>query len=135
MYLERTHASVETVNRAAAVRTLAERQMGEFLKQMPKATGELKRGPAVPERNHGEQPPTLADIGITKKQSSTAQKLASLPEGGGPHPQGPTNRRKRSGRPTSGGGGRRRPGRDAPSTPSPRAGRWSAGEASRSCAC
>lgn len=52
--------------------------MGEFLKQMPKAPGTLKQGPAVPERNHGE-PATLAEIGITKKQSATAQKLADIP--------------------------------------------------------
>ena len=60
--------------------TLAERQMGEFLKQMPKATGALREGSAVPERNHGEQPPTLADLNITKKQSHVAQKLATIPE-------------------------------------------------------
>ncbi len=60
--------------------TLAERQMGEFLKQMPKATGALREGSAVPERNHGEQPPTLADLNITKKQSRVAQKLATIPE-------------------------------------------------------
>jgi hypothetical protein len=70
--------SVETVNRATEIRALAERQMGEFLKEMPKATGELRRGPAVPERNHGDVP-TLREIGSTKKQSSRAQKLANLP--------------------------------------------------------
>jgi len=62
----------------------AERQMGAFLKQMPKATGTReqlngsKSGGAVvepPER--GAQ--TLAEIGITKKQSATAQKLADIP--------------------------------------------------------
>ena len=73
-------ASVATVNNATEIRLLAERQMGEFLKAMPKATGALREGPAVPERNHGEQPPTLADIGITKKQSHVAQKLAAIPE-------------------------------------------------------
>jgi hypothetical protein len=58
---------------------LAERQMGEFLKRMPKATGAKGVGPiAVPDRNRNE-PATLAEIGITKKQSATAQKLADIP--------------------------------------------------------
>ena len=80
VYLERTNASVATVNHATEIRLLAERQMGEFLKQMPKATGALREGSAVLERNHGEQPPTLADLNITKKQSHVAQKLATIPE-------------------------------------------------------
>lgn len=83
VYLERTNASVETVNRAAEIRTLAERQMGAFLKQMPKATGTREQliGPGKIGGSR-EQPPTatLAEIGITKKQSSTAQKLADIPE-------------------------------------------------------
>jgi len=80
VYLERTNASTETVNRATEIRLLAERQMGEFLKQMPKATGAAGVGPiAVPDGNRN-QPPTLASIGITKKQSANAQKLADIPE-------------------------------------------------------
>jgi hypothetical protein len=79
VYLERTNASVETVNRATEIRALAERQMGEFLKEMPKATGAKGVGPiAVPEENRN-QTPTLAAIGITKKQSARAQKLADIP--------------------------------------------------------
>ncbi len=73
-------ASVTTVNNATEIRLLAERQMGEFLKAMPKATGAKGIGPiAVPDGNRNQEP-TLADIGITKKQSSTAQKLADIPE-------------------------------------------------------
>ena len=86
VYLERTNASVATVNNATEIRLLAERQMGEFLKAMPKATGakgnpggqgaEIVRFP----EGTTQQPPTLADIGITKKQSHVAQKLAAIPE-------------------------------------------------------
>lgn len=77
VYLERTNASVETVNRAAEIRLLAERQMGDFLAQMPKNTGAKGVGTsAVPEGNR-----TLADIGITKKQSANSQKLAAMPAG------------------------------------------------------
>lgn len=76
VYLERTNASVETVNRAAEIRTLAERQMGAFLQQMPSAAGRPK---ISSEQELISRPATLAEIGITKKQSSTAQKLAAIP--------------------------------------------------------
>lgn len=64
------------MNRAAEIRTLAERQMGAFLKQMPNSKTGPKQLGAEMEPN---SPPTIAKIGITKKQSSTAQKLASIP--------------------------------------------------------
>ena len=74
-------ASVATVNNATEIRLLAERQMGEFLKAMPKATGAKGIGPiAVVDSDRNEQPATLREIGITKDQSSRAQKLAAIPE-------------------------------------------------------
>jgi len=76
VYLVRLGASTETVNRAAEIRTLAERQMGAFLKEMPSAAGRPK---ISSEQELISRPATLAEIGITKKQSSTAQKLASIP--------------------------------------------------------
>lgn len=83
VYLERTNASVATVNNATEIRLLAERQMGEFLKAMPKAgpqhsTGGGSKGSV--REPLPDAPPTLADIGITKKQSHVAQKLAAIPE-------------------------------------------------------
>jgi hypothetical protein len=75
VYLERTNASVDTVNQATEVRLLAERQMGAFLKEMPKNPG----GSPIP-RSDVEQPLTLKEIGITRKQSMTAQHLAVIPE-------------------------------------------------------
>lgn len=83
VYLERTNASVATVNNATEIRLLAERQMGEFLKAMPKATGAEHGGRAAFDGTRAEPSnptPTLADIGITKKQSHVAQKLAAIPE-------------------------------------------------------
>lgn len=80
VYLERTQASVETVNRATEVRLLAERQMGEFLKTMPKNEG--MKGSVVSGSTREpvrDETPTLASIGISKKQSSVAQKLADIP--------------------------------------------------------
>ena len=77
VYLERTKASVDTVNEASEVRLMAEKQMGEFLKVTPKQDG----GDAMKARSlpGTEVPPTLSDMGITKKESARAQKLASLP--------------------------------------------------------
>ena len=75
-YLRRTHASVETVNRATEIRTLAEQQMGDFLKTMKKNEGgDPKRPPA---RTAGGEP-TLAEMGITYKESARCQKLAAIP--------------------------------------------------------
>jgi hypothetical protein len=84
VYLERTKASVDTVNRATEIRLLAERQMGEFLKAMPKAHGGAHyrtdggRG-AAPTGNSGKPVVTLSEIGVTKMESSRAQKLADIP--------------------------------------------------------
>ncbi|BET69051.1 hypothetical protein ASA1KI_39690 [Opitutales bacterium ASA1] len=73
------------MNRAAEIRTLAERQMGAFLAEMPKATGAKgnpggQGAPVVRSSATTAQTPTLAAIGITKDQSSRAQKLAAIPE-------------------------------------------------------
>lgn len=87
VYLARTHASAEAVNQATEIRLLAERQMGEFLKEMPKATGAQGnpggQGAKVvrfPTGTAQDAPATLADLGISKKQSARAQKLAEIPE-------------------------------------------------------
>jgi hypothetical protein len=64
-YLARIKARIETVNRAAEIRLLAGRSMGEFLAPMPKATGTRTvggRGFSGGSVNGtpGEQPATLA---------------------------------------------------------------------------
>ena len=58
--------------------------MGEFLASMPKATGTRGNVQEVVSGGSREAPPakapaTLAEIGITKKQSARAQKLAAIP--------------------------------------------------------
>lgn len=83
VYLERTTASAETVNQATEIRLLAERQMGAFLKAMPKASGKDFTGNGTvssPKERQPNSPPTLAEIGITDNQSHRAQKLADIPE-------------------------------------------------------
>lgn len=86
VYLERTNASVETVNRATEVRLMAERQMGAFLKEMPRNRGDMvvfkgrdSSGSHV--ASHPENKvPTLSEMGIERHESSRAQKLADIPE-------------------------------------------------------
>ena len=69
----------DVIQRAKGLRLQAERRLGEILRDMPKNPGALMRGSVVTEVNHGDSP-TLAEIGIDKRTSSRAQKLAALPE-------------------------------------------------------
>jgi hypothetical protein len=59
---------------------MAERQMGEFLKAMPKNTGSAGQliGSGIIGAKRSEVP-TLKEIGISHYDSSRAQKLADLP--------------------------------------------------------
>jgi hypothetical protein len=53
--------------------------MGEILKAVEKNAGARGVGPiAVPARNRNQQPKTLAEQGIPKKQSMHAQSLATV---------------------------------------------------------
>lgn len=65
-----------TRHRATEIRLLAERQMGEFLKVMPKNRG----GDPVNDKYRVGQPPTLKDLGVGRIESSRAQKLADIPK-------------------------------------------------------
>lgn len=69
----------ELIKYATEIRVRAQRRAGEMLAQTEKAGGSLKRGPVVVADDHGK-PATLADMGITKDQSSNWQALASMTE-------------------------------------------------------
>lgn len=62
---------------AAEIRMRAERRLGEMLAQTPKNKGQILRGEKMEPR---EEIPTLAEIGIDKKLSGRAQKIAAVPE-------------------------------------------------------
>jgi hypothetical protein len=53
--------------------------LGEFLKVAPKATGGDAQRTRFQKRTESPPPPTLADLGIGKKESAVAQALAGLP--------------------------------------------------------
>jgi len=68
----------ETVQRAQSYALLAERKLGEMLKETERAKG---GNPNLPTGTPGEPvEPTLSDLGLTKRESSEAQVLADLPE-------------------------------------------------------
>ena len=70
----------DVIQRAKSLRLQAERRLGEILRDMPKATGAAGIGPIAVTNENRNTTPTLAEIGIDKRTSSRAQKLAALPE-------------------------------------------------------
>lgn len=80
VYAKRVGASVEVINYAAEIRLRAERKLGEMLIANPTATGGDYGG--KPKTIDGSRkvpsnpPPTLADVGISKKLSSQSKELA-----------------------------------------------------------
>jgi hypothetical protein len=76
VYAKRVESSIETVNYAAEIKISAERLLGEMLAKTPDAKTGPKQLGAAQEPN---SPPTLKAIGIKKKLSARAQKLAAIP--------------------------------------------------------
>lgn len=89
VYARRQHLGEEIADQATAIKVEALRKLGEMLRAAPKAkgtagtgdanvgrgtTGGVKASPPV------EGPPTLTELGLTKRESAVAQKLAALPE-------------------------------------------------------
>lgn len=68
----------EAIKYAKSYALEAERKMGEMLRETERAKGVLKVGPQLPNVTTGQ--PTLAELGLTKRESAEAQKLASLPD-------------------------------------------------------
>ena len=69
---------------AAEIRIRAERRLGELIRQQKETAG-LNQGGRPTEKTGSQeepvlQPPTLAEVGIDKKLSSHAQKVAAIPE-------------------------------------------------------
>jgi len=79
IHAKRTKMGTDVVNSVTEFQVKAERQLGEVLNAMP------MQGPGqYQQKSNGTAeeplliPPTLAEIGISKKQSSRAQKLAEI---------------------------------------------------------
>lgn len=78
IYAKRQQLSEESIRYAHAIKIEALRRLGTMLKETPDA----KTGPKPKQLGSHMEPnsiPTLADLGINKKTSMTAQRLAELP--------------------------------------------------------
>ena len=73
-YAQRARLGMAAQNRCAELRLRAERKLGQYLAGTPRNSG--GRPKPVPLRNGF---PTLDDLGITRKLSHRAQRLAALP--------------------------------------------------------
>ncbi len=83
IYARRQKLGEETEDLAAAIKVEALRKLGEMLAATPRNDGVKKAG-TILGGSKMELPrndaPTLAELGLTKKESAVAQKLAALPE-------------------------------------------------------
>jgi hypothetical protein len=73
-YAQRARLGMAAQNRCAEIRLRAERKLGQYLAGKPRNSG--GRPKPVPPRNGF---PTLDDLGITRKLSHRAQRLAEIP--------------------------------------------------------
>jgi len=73
----------EAIRYARSYALEAERKMGQLLKETERAVGADKAGRVSLDGSRllpSNPPPTLSELGLSKKESSEAQKLAELPE-------------------------------------------------------
>lgn len=77
IYARRQKLGEEAIDFAHAVKIEALRKLGELLAETPKAKARFDGTSREPSKNGAD---TLAQMGIDKKTSSMAQKLAALPE-------------------------------------------------------
>jgi hypothetical protein len=78
-YARRIAASTETINHATEIKIRAERLMGEMLAKIPKNPGTRTTGGSGGSCKAPPAIPTLKTVGVSRKQSARAQKLASVP--------------------------------------------------------
>ena len=83
LYARRQHLGEEAEQYARELKFDAERKLGDLLKDAPKNKGARLSGKGIggPIVEPPSDTPTLKELGLDKKQSARAQKLASLKEG------------------------------------------------------
>lgn len=78
VYAKRQQLGEEAINHAHSIKVYALQKLGEMLKATERNQGAKGIGKsAVPKENHT---PTLLELGIDKKISALAQKVAALPQ-------------------------------------------------------
>jgi hypothetical protein len=81
IYAKRQQLSEETIGYAHSIKIEALRKLGEMLKETPRAAGGQPYQKSTSTKSERvENMPTLTDLGIDRKTSSIAQKLATLPD-------------------------------------------------------
>lgn len=80
IYAKRQKLSQDAIDFAHSVKIEALRRVGEMLKETPKNVGAVPGKTGSKGKPVLDDTPTLADLGLDKKTSSIAQKLADLPE-------------------------------------------------------
>ena len=82
IYSKRHHLSDEAIGKATAVKVEATRKLGEILMATPKAAVRMngKNFDGTKKEPSKKDVPTLEQLGLSKKESAVAQKLAALPE-------------------------------------------------------
>ena len=80
IYAKRQQLGEDAVGIAHSIKIEALRKLGEMLKDAPKNTGAAGIGTSAVPKENRTTTPTLADLGLDKKTSSIAQKLAELPD-------------------------------------------------------
>ncbi len=83
VFAKRQKLGEDVIGYAYTIKMRALARLGELLKQLPKATGTRSTGRPRLGGSKREPPisdaPTLAELGVTKKVSSVAQQLATMP--------------------------------------------------------
>lgn len=80
LYAQKHNLGKEAVAHAREIEIKSEIKLGELLREMEKNKGAQGIGPIAVTRENRNAPPTLSDMGITKRESAEAQLLAVLPE-------------------------------------------------------
>lgn len=78
-YAQKHKLGKEAVDHAREIEIRAEILLGEFLREMEKNRGAMGIGKSVLPKGE-DTPPTYKEVGITYKEASESQRLASLPE-------------------------------------------------------
>lgn len=79
-YAKKAKLGQEAIDYAHAIKIDAQSLLGKYLKETPRNEG----GKPVPERNRLDKPPTLPELGLTRKESVASQFLNTLAEN---HPE------------------------------------------------
>lgn len=80
VYARKAKLGADAVQYAAGIKLDAERKLGQYLQKQPKAPAGRPKEIGSGSEPISERPATIAELGISKKLSAEAQRLASIPD-------------------------------------------------------